>query len=78
MQIIINFLDLKRGEIWLEMLQRVKDDKFDLVPSDAEVINCLSTISKNKTSAVLDTQRYLIQRSKENVNTDRNVGYLKK
>ncbi|XP_035710024.1 uncharacterized protein LOC118436323 [Folsomia candida] len=66
MQIIINFLDLKRGEIWLEMLQRVKDDKFDLVPSDAEVINCLSTISKNKTSAVLDTQRYLIQRSKEN------------
>jgi hypothetical protein len=67
MQIIINFIDLKQGEIWLEMYQDVVNAEFELETSDAYALELLTRISRNKFSSVLDTQRYLIQRSNENV-----------
>ena len=67
MQIIINFLDLKRGETWLEIIQELQDEGIPLVDTDATAIERLRNISHNKVSATIYTQRYLIQRAKEHV-----------
>jgi len=69
MQIITNMLDLKRGEIWLEVVQGLRRDGIHLVESDRKSIDLYFKISQNKVSVVIDTQRYLIRRAKEDVRT---------
>ena len=67
MQIIINMLDLKKGEIWLEIVQSLQRGNMKLVDTDMAALQRYFKISQNKVAVVIDTQRYLIRRAKEDV-----------
>jgi len=67
MQIIINFLDLKRSEMWNDISTELKAVKFPFVPSDKFAMKRLVKVAKNKVTTVIETQRYLIAREKEKV-----------
>ncbi|CAG7785538.1 unnamed protein product [Allacma fusca] len=65
MKIIVNFLDLKVSEIWMEMNEEIQAEGLTLVKSDAIGMDILLKISRNKIATVMSTQRYLIQRGTE-------------
>lgn len=62
-------MDLKRGEIWIEIMEELQEEKEKcrLVPTDEKAVELLAKISRNKAAAVIETQRYLIQRAAEHV-----------
>lgn len=69
MQVIINFIDLKRSEVWLEMIQQLQSDGIQLVDTDCFALKRFLKIAHNKVCTVVDTQRYLIHRAEEHVST---------
>jgi F0F1-type ATP synthase alpha subunit len=69
MQIIVNYLDLKRSESWNELNNELNEEEFPLVESDRKVMDLLVQISDNKVAAVIETQQYLIRRAMEKVFT---------
>lgn len=76
MQLITNFVDLKEGEIFLEIMKDFANDDITLEPADAQTGVLLGDITKTKVAAVLDSQRYLIQKSKEIVSLTLLQGHL--
>jgi len=67
MQIIINYLDLKRGEIYLEIERDIKNRNIELSFTDSNILERMVTVTRNKAVAVRDTQEYLLRRSTEDV-----------
>ena len=67
MTVILNYLDLKRSEIWLELEKELKAEGLKLVDSDQTGMECMLKICRNKIAVTVNTQRYLIQRHREQV-----------
>lgn len=63
MELIINFIDLKCAELWLEMGDTLQG--IPLVESDAAALIRYIAIAKNKVLTVLDTQHFLLCRDQE-------------
>lgn len=68
MQVIINFVDLKKSEIYLELVEEIENKGSSAIaPQDEEAVIKLAKVSRNALSTVLETQRYLIRRFNEKV-----------
>lgn len=76
MQVIINFVDLKKSEIYLEIADSLENEETPtMTPGDEEDVGKFAEISRNTLATVLETQRYLIRRFNEKEEMNENEFY---